>query len=76
LRLTELADRLVVRDPRVLVADRDREELEKSLGRFGSDVGNDRWNFGTIRLCEGPKCALTLAPQTGSLSRHIFAVKS
>jgi len=57
-----LADRLVVRDPRVLVADRNREELEKSLGRFGSDVGNDRWNLKRFGLCEGPMCALTLAP--------------
>jgi hypothetical protein len=58
-----LAERLVVRDPRVLVADRNREELEKSLGRFESDVGNDRWNLKRFGLCEGPMCALTLAAE-------------
>jgi hypothetical protein len=35
----ELADRLVVRRPVILVPNRNREEFEKSLGRFGSDVG-------------------------------------
>ena len=41
----ELADRLVVSHPCVFVADRNSEELEESLGRFGPDVGNDRGNL-------------------------------
>jgi hypothetical protein len=41
----ELADRLVIRDPRILVADRYSEELEKSLSGFGADISNDRENL-------------------------------
>jgi hypothetical protein len=48
----ELADRLVVRHPGTLIADRDREEFAKSFGRFETDVGNDCWNlecFGFVK---------------------------
>ena len=48
----ELANSLAVRHPRVLVPDRDGEELEEPLGRFWSDVGNNRWNlegFGFVK---------------------------
>ena len=41
----ELADRLVIRDPRILVADRYSQELEKSLSGFGADISNDRENL-------------------------------
>jgi len=34
--IQELANRVVIGDPRVLVADRDGKELEKSLGGFVS----------------------------------------
>jgi hypothetical protein len=39
------ADSLVVRHSGVLVPDRDSEKLEEPLGRFGADIGNDRWNL-------------------------------
>ena len=48
----ELADRLIVRDPSILIADRNREEFEEPLGGFRSDIGNDRWNlkrFGFVK---------------------------
>ena len=41
----ELADRLIIRDPCILVADRNAEEFEETLGRFRSDTGNDCWNL-------------------------------
>jgi hypothetical protein len=41
----ELADRLVVCHPGVLVPNRDGEEFEKSLSRFWPDIGDDRWNL-------------------------------
>jgi hypothetical protein len=50
--IQELTDRLIIRDPCVLVPNRYREELEEPLGRFRSDVGNDRWNlewFGFVK---------------------------
>jgi hypothetical protein len=43
--LEELADRLVVCQSGILVANLDGEEFEKSLGRLGTDVSNDRWNL-------------------------------
>ena len=45
----ELADCLVIRDPCILVPDRDREKFEKSFGRFGSDISDDRWNSEVFR---------------------------
>jgi hypothetical protein len=46
----ELTDRLVICDPGILVADRDREKFEKSFGRFGSDISDDR---GIRKFSEG-----------------------
>ena len=48
----KLADRLVVRDPCVLVPDGNGEEFEKSLGGFWPDISDDRWNlewFGFVK---------------------------
>jgi hypothetical protein len=36
----ELADGVVVGNPSVFVPDRDREEFEKPLGGFGTNVGD------------------------------------
>ncbi len=49
----ELIDRLVVCHPGVLVTDWDREEFEKALGRFRSDIGDDGRNVKIIGSCEG-----------------------
>jgi hypothetical protein len=41
----KLADSLIVCQSGVLVPDRDGEKLEEPLGRFGADIGNDRWKL-------------------------------
>ena len=40
----ELADGMIVSDPRVLVADGNGKKFEVSLGRFRADIGDERWN--------------------------------
>jgi hypothetical protein len=40
----ELTDRVIVRDPGVFVADRNREEFEKALCGFGTNVGDQGRN--------------------------------
>ena len=43
---------MVVRDPRVLVAERDRERNSKNrlVASEPIDIGDERWNFGTFVL--------------------------
>jgi hypothetical protein len=41
----ELANGLIVRDPCVLVADRNREKFKETFRRFWSEVSDDRWNL-------------------------------
>jgi hypothetical protein len=43
--IQELADGMIVSDPRVLVADGNGKKFEVSLGRFGADIGDERWNL-------------------------------
>jgi hypothetical protein len=43
--IQELANGMIVSDPRVLVADGDGEKFEVSLGRFRADIGDKRWNL-------------------------------
>jgi hypothetical protein len=43
--IQELADGMIVSDPRVLVADGNGKKFEVSLGRFRADIGNERWNL-------------------------------
>src|ERR1700676_16788 len=50
----KLTNRLIIRHPRILVPDRNREKFKEPLGRFGSDAGNDRLGLGMIRLFEEP----------------------
>jgi hypothetical protein len=42
--IKELADGMIVSDPRVLVADGNGKKFEVSLGRFRADIGEERWN--------------------------------
>ena len=46
----EPANRMIVRNSGVLVADRDGKELEKPFGGLRSNFGNDRGELGTIQL--------------------------
>ena len=43
--IQELADGMIVSDPRVLVADGNGKKFEVSLGRFRADIGDERWNL-------------------------------
>jgi hypothetical protein len=43
--IQELADGMIVCDPRVLVADGHGKKFEVSLGRFRADIGDERWNL-------------------------------
>jgi hypothetical protein len=43
--IQELADGMVISDPRVLVPDGNGEKFEVSLGRFRADIGDERWNL-------------------------------
>jgi hypothetical protein len=41
----ELADGMIVSDPRVLVTDGNSKKFEVSLGRFRADIGDELWNL-------------------------------
>jgi hypothetical protein len=41
----ELADGVIICDPCILVTDWNREEFEKALGRFRSDIGDNGWHL-------------------------------
>jgi len=43
--IQELADGMIVSDPRVLVVDGSGKKFEVSLGRFRADIGDERWNL-------------------------------
>jgi hypothetical protein len=43
--IQELADGMIVSDPRVLIANRNGKKFEVSLGRFRADIGDERWNL-------------------------------
>jgi hypothetical protein len=49
----ELANRMIVRSPSVLVADWDGKELEKLLCGLRSNLGNDRGNLERFSFGEG-----------------------
>jgi hypothetical protein len=51
--IQELADSMVISDPRVLVADGNGKKFEVSLGRFGADIGDERWNLEGSGFDEG-----------------------
>jgi hypothetical protein len=43
--IQELADGMIVSDPRVLVTDWNGKKFELSLGRLRADIGDERWNL-------------------------------
>jgi hypothetical protein len=43
--IQELADGMVISDPRVLVAVGNGKKFEVSLGRFRADIGDECWNL-------------------------------
>jgi len=43
--IQELADGMIVSDPRVLVADGNGKKSEVSLGRFRAEIGDESWNL-------------------------------
>ena len=43
--IQELADGMIVSDPRVLVANGNGKKFKVSLDRFRADIGDERWNL-------------------------------
>jgi hypothetical protein len=43
--IQELADGVIISDPRVLVANRNGKKFEVPFGRFRADIGDERWNL-------------------------------
>ena len=43
--IQELADGMIVSDPRVLVADGNGKKFKVSLGRFRANIGDQGWNL-------------------------------
>jgi hypothetical protein len=41
----KLTDGAIIRDPCILVADRNGKELEKAFSRFGTNLGDQRGNW-------------------------------
>jgi hypothetical protein len=54
--LQELADGMVISDPRVLVANGNGKKINVSLGCFRADIGDERWNLEGSDLT---RCKLT-----------------
>lgn len=68
----KLRNRVVICDPRILVADRNREKFKEPLGRFRTDIGDNGWHLGLCRsriLKAAEKAGVKLPDNAG---RHTF----
>jgi hypothetical protein len=49
----ELADGVIICDPRIFVADWNREKLKEPFGRLRANIGDNCWHLKGIGSCEG-----------------------